>query len=331
MPGQNADRTGHNAFESSLTPATVGELAQAWQSDPLFQLAASDPVVSSAGVHVVIGGCAAFTFDPADGEWLMLDSGVSPLCETGDTAFMQMIRGFSPPYVVDGRLLWSHWGAWDRNAPRPPDYQLFGGVAHYDLASEQLLSANGGPGMLLAAVRGDTAVATSYRVEWTAPQPPFPSIQIIVSDTVVGSISDPTARRTLQVPGAVGATLGPDTFYASGNGTLATTPGDTATGQAVRAYSVTESRPGCGATANQECPLWATAVDGTATRAVIGADLEGSTVFVGTSAGTVYALDAVTGAVRWTATVGAAVSASPALADGVLYVPTADGRLVALD
>ena len=79
VPGQNPDRTAHNAFESSLTPATVGELTQAWQSDFGFgiPLAASDPVVSSVGVHVVIGGCAAFTFDPADGEWLWLDSGVS--------------------------------------------------------------------------------------------------------------------------------------------------------------------------------------------------------------------------------------------------------------
>ena len=51
VPGQNPDRTAHNAFESSLTPATVGELTQAWQSDFGFgiPLAASDPVVSSDG------------------------------------------------------------------------------------------------------------------------------------------------------------------------------------------------------------------------------------------------------------------------------------------
>ena len=335
VPGQNAGRTAHNAFESRLTPTTVGELTQAWRSDFGFgiPLAASDPVVSSAGVHVVIGGCAAFTFDPATGEWLPLDSGVSPLCETGDTAFMQFIRGFSPPYVVGGRLLWSHWGAWDRNAPRPPDYVLFGGVAHYDLAAGELLATNGGPGMVLSAVRGDTAVAMSYRVTTVIPEPPLPPfpIQSIVSETVVGSISDPTARRTVTVAGGGGATLGTDAFYASGSGTLATSPGDPAVGQAVRAYSVTESRPGCGPSADQECPLWATPVDGTASRAIIGAELEGTTVYVGTSVGTVYALDVASGAVQWTASVGAEVSASPALADGVLYVPTADGRLVALD
>ena len=287
--------------------------------------------MSSTGVHVVIGGCAAFTFDPADGEWLWLDSGVSPFCETGDTAFMQLIRDFSPPFVVGDRLLWSHWGAWDRNAPRPPDYLLIGGVTHYDLAAGQPLS-DSGPGMLLSAVRGDTAVAMSYRVTTVIPEPPLPQvpIQTIVSETVVGSISDPTARRTVTVVGGERTTQGGDAFYASGSGTLATTPGDPAVGPAVRAYSVSEPQPGCGPAADQECPLWATPIDGTATRPVIGADLDGSTLYVGTSAGTVYALDAATGAVQWTASVGAEVSASPALADGVLYVPTADGRLVAL-
>jgi outer membrane protein assembly factor BamB len=98
----------------------------------------------------------------------------------------------------------------------------------------------------------------------------------------------------------------------------------------VWAYSVTESRPGCGTdTRGDECPLWATPIDGIAQPVVIA--LGQRTVYTGTGAGTIYALDATTGTVQWSASVGAAVSASPALADGILYVPTADGRLVALD
>ena len=206
-------------------------------------------------------------------------------------------------------------------------------MAHYDLASDQLLSTNGGPGMVLAAVRGDTAVSRTYRVESSIPPPPFPQIPIqsIVEETVVGSLTDPTARRTVDVIGSGGATLGTGAFYASGHGTLATAPGDPGAGPAVRAYAVSESRPGCGADGAEECPLWAAPIDGTAPPAVLGTDPGGPTVYIGTSAGTVYALDAATGAVRWTASVGAAVSASVALAEGVLYVPTADGRLVALD
>lgn len=99
LGGAGAEREPHGPQRVRVVvgAGTVGELAQAWQSDPLFPLAASDPVVSSAGVHVVVGGCAAFSFDPSDGEWLMLDRGVSPLCETGGTAFMQSIHGYSPP------------------------------------------------------------------------------------------------------------------------------------------------------------------------------------------------------------------------------------------
>jgi outer membrane protein assembly factor BamB len=78
-----------------------------------------------------------------------------------------------------------------------------------------------------------------------------------------------------------------------------------------------------------ECPLWSAALDGSiAGRSVIGAG--GTTVYVGTSAGTVYALDATTGAVAWKAAVGSAVTDAPALAHGTLYVPTASGDLIAL-
>lgn len=78
-----------------------------------------------------------------------------------------------------------------------------------------------------------------------------------------------------------------------------------------------------------ECPLWAAPTDGVAARVVIAPDH--TTLYTGTTAGTVYALDATTVAVQWTVSVGAPVTASPALADGILYVPTGDGRLVAVD
>jgi hypothetical protein len=44
-----------------------------------------------------------------------------------------------------------------------------------------------------------------------------------------------------------------------------------------------------------------------------------------------YALDPATGAIQWSTSVGAALSAPAAVADGTVFVPTADGRLVALD
>jgi outer membrane protein assembly factor BamB len=69
---------------------------------------------------------------------------------------------------------------------------------------------------------------------------------------------------------------------------------------------------------------WATAIDGTdATSPVLSPD--GTTVFVGTNAGTVHALATTSGALLWSAPVGAAVTAPPALAGGRLHVPTATG------
>ena len=57
----------------------------------------------------------------------------------------------------------------------------------------------------------------------------------------------------------------------------------------------------------------------------------GEALYVGTNAGTMYALDPATGAIQWSTSVGAAISAPAAVADGTVFVPTADGRLVALD
>ena len=73
--------------------------------------------------------------------------------------------------------------------------------------------------------------------------------------------------------------------------------------------------------------MWTRPVGGTATPVVIGDD---DTVFAGSSNGTLYALRADTGGIRWTATLGSPVTQPPALAGGVLHVATADGRLSAI-
>jgi outer membrane protein assembly factor BamB len=72
--------------------------------------------------------------------------------------------------------------------------------------------------------------------------------------------------------------------------------------------------------------LWARPVGGTATPVVIGDD---DTVHAGSSDGTVYALRTDTGGVRWQTQLSSPVTGAPALADGMLYAATADGRLSA--
>ncbi|MET8049740.1 PQQ-binding-like beta-propeller repeat protein [Streptosporangium sp. NPDC005286] len=54
-------------------------------------------------------------------------------------------------------------------------------------------------------------------------------------------------------------------------------------------------------------------------------------VYVGSGDGKVYALDALTGAVRWTHKIGGRVYSSPAVVDGVVYVGSGDGKVYALD
>ena len=74
---------------------------------------------------------------------------------------------------------------------------------------------------------------------------------------------------------------------------------------------------------------WATALGpgGESSPAVVG-----GTVFVGADDANLRAVDAVTGAVRWTATTGAAiVLSSPAVADGRVFIGSSDQKLYAFD
>jgi outer membrane protein assembly factor BamB len=127
-----------------------------------------------------------------------------------------------------------------------------------------------------------------------------------------------------------GRTLGATALYDAGNGTLATVPGDTSSGNGLRAFALQGAQSGCGpSTATHDCPLWATPLDGTdAWQPVLGNN--GATLYVGTDAGTVYAVDAATGSVQWSAAVGSAVTNSLALAGDMLFVPTASGDFIAL-
>jgi outer membrane protein assembly factor BamB len=330
VPGQSPDRTSHNPVEAGLTPATVGELTEAWRTDAFGFLAASDPVVSSAGVHLVLGGCGLATHRFTDGELLWI-SDPSSVCSSQPQGW-ELVQQFSPPFAVGNRVMWGWWGVMD-NGPSPPPPTFFGGTEHHDVATGDTPAIPEPPGTIIAGVRGDTVASTSVRVLTVEPPlPPVPTSWFANGRITVGPLSDPAAWRTFDTSGGTLPTLGTDAVFQAGTGTLATTPGDTASGQAVRAFSLTEPRPGCGGPAVSllmECPLWATPVDGVAHEVVIAPD-QGA-VYAGTSAGTVYALDATTGAVQWTAAVGAPVTAPPALADGTLYVPTGDGRLVTLD
>ena len=114
-----------------------------------------------------------------------------------------------------------------------------------------------------------------------------------------------------QLPNSSRLTLGADRIFHAGVGS------GTAPANGVRSYPVDGS------------PGWATPIDGTIATSPVLSDDE-SVVFVGTDQGTLHALATATGSLLWSTPVGAAVTAPPALAEGVLYVPTASGSLVAV-
>jgi hypothetical protein len=200
VPGQNADRTGHNAFESGLTPATVGEVTQAWASGT-GSGAASDPVVSRVGVHVVVDGCSIRTHHPATGETVWSQSRPFPLLGLGCDPIVQ----FSPPFVVGERVIWGQRHEVRSPLPRCGSSEgmtsFSGDTFQHDVATGATPSDPGPPEAIIAAVRDDTAVATSARVFYSNLEiPQCPTAWFSNGIITVGSLSDPTARRARSTP-----------------------------------------------------------------------------------------------------------------------------------
>src|SRR5687767_10779926 len=56
----------------------------------------------------------------------------------------------------------------------------------------------------------------------------------------------------------------------------------------------------------------------------------GTTIYIGSGDGNLYAIDANTGAVRWRHATGAAVASTPAAANGLVFINGNDGRFRAV-
>jgi outer membrane protein assembly factor BamB len=325
MPGANPDRTSHNPFETTLDRDTVAGLTEQWRwTSP--DGGPSDPVTSTAGVHVTGGATPGsgdcgwlVTLDPATGttRWEV------GLFEEELPCAVAQFRSVSEPWVIDVD------GHQEVAASAELQYRVPASLMdvrerrtrRFDPATGQEVAAE--PGFVAAVRDGDrldSFVQLSQRV--------VPVQQVGVDgrafDLAIGSAPE----RSL--------TLGAELVYAGGSGLLATEPGPFTSSPGVRAFSRTESRPGCGpitfpqfpslAPEPLECPVWATATDGVATRPVL--DAASGTLFSRTDAGTLYALDAATGAVRWTAS-GLGSGGAPAVAGDDVWVPTGDGRVLA--
>jgi outer membrane protein assembly factor BamB len=308
VPGQNADRTANNRFETALTPATVGDVSQLWASDPVAGRL-GDPVIAGGGV-VASTGSAVHRFRAATGE---LDWSWDPVDEpTG-------IVAVGDPFVVGDQILAGY------------GYGNLGGhwqAALLDVATGERTDLV--PGALTESVRGTLAAAGYFAFGSGTPV----LVGYRLDDVETGAVE--FGRLAIVERGAPASnflTLGRERLYQSGSGVLPpAAPGEQPRlGQGVRAFPRSGVTSTCGpdGAPSFACPLWVADVGATPTAPVIGPDEQ--VVYAGTDGGTVVAIDAGDGTVLWTAPVGAAVAHPPALAGGVLYVPTSAGDVVAVD
>lgn len=302
-PGAGPDRRSHNPFESTIGPDTVDDLELAW-SAPLDASPASAPVVSSAAVHVS-DNRAVYGFDGRTGRRLWR----TPPDE---------YTGWYQPVALGDRVLAARGDtagrvsteAWLDAATGVQEGEIGGGGHVEGLDTERALlhSVSFGSG---------TTVASGYGV-----------IDIDPSDGTTpgnGGLLELDGRR-------LPLTLGRQRVYHAGASVPA--PGPTPPDRwydGVRAFTIAPGRTDCGPDIAPyfACPQWATELDGGAvTSPVLSTDE--ATVYAGSGSGDLYALNAATGAIRWQTDLGAAPVAAPALANGVLYTPLADNRLVAV-
>jgi outer membrane protein assembly factor BamB len=306
-PGQGPDRASHNPFEQVITVDSVADLGELWSVD-LGDGGVGAPIVSGGGVHATLGS-VLHTRAPADGAARWTFDGTQPA-----PTFM------SDPVHREGEVLVGYGfgnlgGNWQRRA--------------LDARTGEVLRDLGGG--LVDGVRGSRVAGSTFSFGSLTPIAVGISLNDLGSTTSGWSgfvdVRDFSAAG-LRLP----ATVGSDGMYHAGSGLLQTTPADQpAIGQGVRRFG--NARPAQCYTGGEfpyfPCPQWATPIGAVVTTPVVVGPGE-ETVYVGTGDGRVVALDAATGAVQWTAAVGAEVTAAPALAGGTLYVPTADGDLVAV-
>lgn len=296
-PGQGPDRRGFNSLERSLTIDNVGTLQPEWDVP-----AAGGQVrglVASNGVLVANTGPYVRAFSMSTGA---LRWSVGP-------AFRSIPYG--QPVIAGGSAYIPHTLVGTTTSRRDlqtgdpvPSGGLDGGVVAFrgaqTLVEQALPDANFTTGTYSFRVDDDTPPGST----WGG-----------VTHVQVG----------LDHEDAVHVSLGTDKVFASGYGLMTTSPGDGTSGVAVRAFGPGQPAT-CGPTDNPvyACPLWVTPIDGTVpTPPVIGPG--GATIHVATNAGTLYAIDAATGAVQWSAAMGAPVLHAPALTGEWLYVPLSTG------
>jgi len=300
-PGAGPGRASHNVFETAITPATVGHLVELWAASG-DGTGMGEPVTSDVAIHAA-DSAGAYALSPATGDrlWEQLVVPESPMIMGQPVA--------DGPRVVLGYGFGNLGGRWTTEVR--------------DAQTGAIVSSVGGG--LVDGLRGRTLLTRLFA--FGSGTPVLTAIRVTNLDIPGSGWS---ANLTFQSggPSSGPLTLGTDHVFQAGAGPNLPT-GATANG--IRAFAVATAPANCPPPAPQgfACPVWSTPLPGTtATSPVL--DPDESRLYVG-SAGTLHAVEADTGSIVWTAPIDADVTSPPALADGVLYVPTGDGDLLVLD
>jgi len=317
-PGAGPDRRAVNGLETAITAASAATLTEAWaattEGGPL-----GDPVVSAAAVHVN-GPEHLYGIDKATGarRWTF----TRPPFAGPDPGTAPPFRwSIGQPVVDGGRVL-----AWTLPFPFSPFFPTSSVMVDATTGTE----VHSLDGAVDATVRGryvlirHTSIGGELRLVAT-------DVDGLASPSVAATVDD---SALVDDPALIPATVGRQRLYHAGEGVATTVRDDAAPlVHGVRAFARgggTCKQVGDFLVISLTCPAWVTVLDGApATSPVLSEDE--ATVWVGSAAGTVYAIDAATGAVRWSTRVGSPVAAEPAVDDDRLYVPTAAGHLVALE
>lgn len=295
LPGQGPSRQAHNDVEDDITAAVVVELEEAWTAYTAGGNV-GDPVVSVRGVHVS-DASSLYTFLTGTGEERWSYHPESPVT-------------MEQPFVRGEEIL---AGSLDPSSSSGP-----GPTWMFDAATGVITET-------LTAERAPAAVRNNRVMFWG--RSVVVTMDVLDLDTSTWICCD-----DLLFGGSGGRdrwpqTLGTELFFDAGQGLTHTEIDDL--GNGVRGYQISPPNP-CWWIEIGMCPVWATPLDGDTSSVPVLSDDE-DTVYVGTDAGTLYAVETQAGDILWSADVGSAVTDTPALADGSLFIPTASDGLVVLD
>lgn len=301
--------TGHNPYETVLSPSTVGDLELAWSvltEGSLF----STPIVVDGVVYVaghigVTGGAGLYAYDAATGEplWMRREGGQPP----SDLA------------VADGKLYVSFL----------TDHVL----RAYDASTGDLLWEVPGPtsaptvvdGVVYAAdnIRSLWAIdAETGRKRWAARAPGGYGFGLAVADGKVYVGGEEDDAPVFAYDSSTGALL----WRTRTGGPVVPTPavarGRVYVGSGDQLFYALHAKTGR--------LLWTADTEG---GGFSSAAVAAGAVYVGSQDSNVYAFDAVTGQELWVASTGGDITGSHAtiVANGVVYVGSIDDSVYAFE